>query len=161
MNITRVLRMHLNRLNCSIIICKCSAVYQMRMYKATLNIQLLHRVLMGELNSVLITHILIQETTILLVKSLRITMQYANVSPRNLETASRLWINCLHTSISLIRNAWFQIGFGFWIFPDFWIAILFTFGWGSVDWIQLAQDRDRWRALVNTVMNLRVLAPRS
>jgi hypothetical protein len=34
-------------------------------------------------------------------------------------------------------------------------------GWGSVDWIQLAQDRDRWRALVNTGMNLRVLAPRS
>jgi hypothetical protein len=34
-------------------------------------------------------------------------------------------------------------------------------GWGSVDWIQLAQDRDRWRALLNTVMNLRVLAPRS
>jgi hypothetical protein len=34
-------------------------------------------------------------------------------------------------------------------------------GLGSVDWIQLAQDRDRWRALVNTVMNLRVLAPRS
>jgi hypothetical protein len=34
-------------------------------------------------------------------------------------------------------------------------------GWGSVDWIQLAQDRDRWRALVNTVMNLRVMAPRS
>jgi hypothetical protein len=25
--------------------------------------------------------------------------------------------------------------------------------WGSVEWIQLAQDRDRWRALVNTVMN--------
>jgi hypothetical protein len=34
-------------------------------------------------------------------------------------------------------------------------------GWGSVDWIQLAQDRDRWRALVNTVMNLRVFAPQS
>jgi hypothetical protein len=34
-------------------------------------------------------------------------------------------------------------------------------GWGSVDWIQLAQDWDRWRALVNTVMNLRVLAQRS
>jgi hypothetical protein len=33
-------------------------------------------------------------------------------------------------------------------------------GWGSVEWIQLAQDRDRWRALVNTVMNRRVLAPR-
>jgi hypothetical protein len=34
-------------------------------------------------------------------------------------------------------------------------------GWGSVDWIQLAQDRDWWWALVNTVMKLRVLAPRS
>jgi hypothetical protein len=33
--------------------------------------------------------------------------------------------------------------------------------WGSVDWIKLAQDSDRWRAVVNTVMNLRVLAPRS
>jgi hypothetical protein len=33
-------------------------------------------------------------------------------------------------------------------------------GWGSVEWLQLAQDRDRWRAVVNTVMNLRVLAPR-
>ena len=28
--------------------------------------------------------------------------------------------------------------------------------WGGVEWIGLAQDRDRWRALVNTVMNLRV-----
>jgi hypothetical protein len=34
-------------------------------------------------------------------------------------------------------------------------------GWGSVDWIQLAQDRDRWRAVVHTVMNLLGLAPRS
>jgi hypothetical protein len=34
-------------------------------------------------------------------------------------------------------------------------------GWGSVEWIQLAQDRDRWWAVVNTVMNLWVLAPRS
>jgi hypothetical protein len=34
-------------------------------------------------------------------------------------------------------------------------------GLGSVDWIQLAQDRNRWRAVVNTVMNPRVLAPRS
>jgi hypothetical protein len=34
-------------------------------------------------------------------------------------------------------------------------------GWGGVEWIHLAQDRDRWRAVVNVVMNLRVLAPRS
>jgi hypothetical protein len=29
-------------------------------------------------------------------------------------------------------------------------------GWGDVDWIGLAQDRDKWRALVNAVLNLRV-----
>jgi hypothetical protein len=34
-------------------------------------------------------------------------------------------------------------------------------GGGGVDWIRLAQDRDRWRAVVGAVMNLRVLAPRS
>jgi hypothetical protein len=34
-------------------------------------------------------------------------------------------------------------------------------GLGDVDWIRLAQDRDRWRAVVSAVMNLRVLAPRS
>jgi hypothetical protein len=34
-------------------------------------------------------------------------------------------------------------------------------GLGDVDWIKLAKDRDRWRAVVSAVMNLRVLAPRS
>jgi hypothetical protein len=33
---------------------------------------------------------------------------------------------------------------------------LLEIGWGGVDWIRLAQDRDKWRALVNAVMNLRV-----
>jgi hypothetical protein len=28
--------------------------------------------------------------------------------------------------------------------------------WGDVDWIGLAQDRNRWRPLVNSVLNLRV-----
>jgi hypothetical protein len=31
----------------------------------------------------------------------------------------------------------------------------------GIEWIQLARDRGRWRSLVNTVMNLRILAPRS
>jgi hypothetical protein len=29
-------------------------------------------------------------------------------------------------------------------------------GWDGMDWIDLAQDRDQWRALVNTIMNLRI-----
>jgi hypothetical protein len=34
-------------------------------------------------------------------------------------------------------------------------------GLGDVDWIRLAQDRDRWRTVVSAVMNLRVLATRN
>jgi hypothetical protein len=33
--------------------------------------------------------------------------------------------------------------------------------WAGVEWIQLAQHRDRWWAVVNAEMNLRVLSPRS
>jgi hypothetical protein len=29
-------------------------------------------------------------------------------------------------------------------------------GWDGMDWIDMAQDRDQWRALMNTVMKLRV-----
>jgi hypothetical protein len=34
-------------------------------------------------------------------------------------------------------------------------------GWGDLDWIQLAQDRERRRAVVSAVMNLRILADRN
>jgi hypothetical protein len=34
--------------------------------------------------------------------------------------------------------------------------VLREIGWDGMDWIDLAQDRDQWRAVVNTVMNLRV-----
>jgi hypothetical protein len=33
---------------------------------------------------------------------------------------------------------------------------LLEIGWGRVDWIGVVQDRDKWRADVNAVMNLRV-----
>jgi hypothetical protein len=33
---------------------------------------------------------------------------------------------------------------------------LIEIGWGDIDWIDLAQDRDQWRAPVKTVMNIRV-----
>ena len=35
-------------------------------------------------------------------------------------------------------------------------TVLQIVGWKGKDWIDLAQDSDRWRALVNAVMNLRV-----
>jgi hypothetical protein len=34
-------------------------------------------------------------------------------------------------------------------------------GWRGVEWIHLVRDRERWQAVVNVVMNLRFLAPRS
>jgi len=38
-----------------------------------------------------------------------------------------------------------------------WRMIILRWKWfGGMDWINLAQGRDRWRALVNEVMNLRV-----
>jgi hypothetical protein len=34
---------------------------------------------------------------------------------------------------------------------------LLEIGWGGVHWIGLTQDRDRWRDLVNAIMNIRLL----
>jgi hypothetical protein len=34
------------------------------------------------------------------------------------------------------------------------IILKMIVGWGGMDWIDLAEDRDKWRALVKTVMNL-------
>ena len=43
-----------------------------------------------------------------------------------------------------------------WRWEDNIMMDLQEMGCGVMDWIELAQDRDRWRALVNAVMNLRV-----
>jgi hypothetical protein len=44
----------------------------------------------------------------------------------------------------------------YWVLDFFHRVDLREIGWNGVDWIELAQDRDQWRALVNMVMILRV-----
>jgi hypothetical protein len=45
------------------------------------------------------------------------------------------------------------MSFGTWNVRSMYIREV---GWEDMNWIDVAQDRDRWRALVNAVMNLRV-----
>jgi uncharacterized protein YjcR len=51
-----------------------------------------------------------------------------------------------------VRDHWEDLNVGGWTILK-WILEI---GWDGMDWIDVAQDRDQWRALVNTVMNLRV-----
>jgi hypothetical protein len=51
------------------------------------------------------------------------------------------------------RDHWEDQDVGGWTILNW---ILREIGWDGVDWIELAQDRGQWRALVNTVINLRV-----
>ena len=48
-----------------------------------------------------------------------------------------------------IWTLWYDISIGEVIYLE-------EVGCGGMDWIELAQDKERWRALVNAVMNLRV-----
>jgi hypothetical protein len=50
------------------------------------------------------------------------------------------------------RDHWEDQDIGGWTI----LKCLREIGWDGMDWIDLAQDNDQWRALVNTVMNLRV-----
>jgi hypothetical protein len=63
---------------------------------------------------------------------------------------------CLNTGICVLRkNCFIAIGHGprrRWV--DNIMMDLGEVGWSDVDWIGLAQDRNRWRALVNSVLNL-------
>jgi hypothetical protein len=55
------------------------------------------------------------------------------------------------------RSELTSIGIIIIIISIYWFrSYLREIGFGDVDWIHWAQDRDRWRVVVNTVMNLRV-----
>jgi hypothetical protein len=51
-----------------------------------------------------------------------------------------------------VRDHWENLDVGGWTI----LKQILEIRWDGMDWIDLAQDRDQWRTLVNTVMNLRV-----
>ena len=53
------------------------------------------------------------------------------------------------------RDHWGDLSVDGWIILE-WISGRWDVGYGYVDWIGLAQERDTWQTLVSAVMNLRV-----
>jgi hypothetical protein len=82
-----------------------------------------------------------------------------------------MWQTKFHTHTKQLAQLWLWFGVKAWRketvlgprhrWEDGIRLHLREIGWKGVEWIQLAQDRDWLRAVVNTKMNLRALAPRS
>jgi hypothetical protein len=66
----------------------------------------------------------------------------------------------IHSSMALqpFVGPWpfLQFGYHFCRWVDYIKMDLREIGWDAMDWIDLAQNRNQWRPLVNTAMNLRV-----
>jgi hypothetical protein len=65
-------------------------------------------------------------------------------------------IDPIHTIPSYLSKIHFNIVHPSTSWSSQWPMDLREIGKGGIDWIDLAQDKDQWRALVNTVMNLQV-----
>jgi hypothetical protein len=85
-----------------------------------------------------------------------LSSKFVSVTVNKLFFSSHLWDIKIHvkTYIEILLNF---IRVSFWRFLSGLIFILLYFillGWGGTDWTNLAQNRDQWRALLNTEMNL-------
>jgi hypothetical protein len=81
------------------------------------------------------------------------------VATRNFQHFELMLLWPLRFPIKIFLRHFFVLGFTHHVW--FRLAVNYVLdlrevGCGGADWIDLAQDRDRWRALVYTVMNLRV-----
>jgi hypothetical protein len=61
-------------------------------------------------------------------------------------------VGCNALYLEITFTSWFFV----WLVYALIKMDLREIGWDGMDWIDLAQDRDQWRVLVNMVMNLRV-----